>query len=139
MPIHARQLPRKILGELFSVAAYISNRSQRAALHNVTMYLNMHDTEADMTGLRVLGASAFVHLKTHTLQMGNKARKWNLCLFSTNSTCYRKHNAVTRTVVESRNVTFIETPQDVRRVQEQDDERHRDKVAGHSYINKVIA
>ena len=49
---------------------------------------------------------------------------------------YRMHNAERGIVVESRNVTFIETPQGVRRMQE--DETHHDELAGRTCTNDIM-
>ena len=120
-------------GEMFFAAFYISNRSPNAALHSATPYSKMHGKEADMTGLRTIGARAFVHVETHTTNMGDKAWEGKVCGFSPNRRSYNVYNAEKEIVVESQNVTFIEIPQGVRRMQE--DERHRDERVGRACTN----
>ena len=63
-----------------------------------------------MSDLRAIGSRAFVHIKTHTTKLGDKAWEGKLCGFSQNSWAYRIYHPAKVTVVESRNVTFLETP-----------------------------
>ena len=70
-------------------AVYIFNRSPHAARHSATPYFKMHGKEAAMTGLRAIGARAFVHVENHTTKMEDKAGEGKLCGFSPNSRSYR--------------------------------------------------
>ena len=91
-------------------AAYLSNRSPRSALGGATPYFRMHNKEAYLSGLRAIGARAFVHRETYTRKMDDRALEGKLCGFSQDSRAYRIYNPAKGTVVESRNVTFLETP-----------------------------
>ena len=63
-----------------------------------------------MSDLRAIGSRAFVHIETHTTKLGDKAWEGKLCGFSQDSRAYRIYNPAKGTVVESRKVTFLETP-----------------------------
>ncbi|CAN0317868.1 unnamed protein product, partial [Scytosiphon promiscuus] len=102
--------PRNMWGELFFTAVYLSNRSPHAALGGATPFSKMHGKEAVMSDLRAIGARAFVHIETYTTKLGDKAWEGKLCGFSQNSRAYRIYNPAKGTIVESRNVTFLETP-----------------------------
>ncbi len=102
--------PPTLWGEMFFTAVFISNRSPHAALGGTTPYFKMYNKEADMSILRAIGARAFVHIETHTPKLGDRAWEGKLCGFSHNSRAYRIYNASKGTIVESRNVSFLETP-----------------------------
>lgn len=97
-------------GELMLTAVYLSNRSPHAALGGATPYFTMYGKEADLSSLRVIGARAFVHHERYTKKLSDRAFEGKLCGFSQDSKAYRIYNPATGNVVESRNVTFIETP-----------------------------
>ena len=84
--------------------------SQQATLEGATPYSKMHNLEPDLTGLRAIGARAFVHRETYTKKLEDRAFEGKLCGYSHNSKAYRIYNPAKGTVVESRNVTFLETP-----------------------------
>lgn len=102
--------PSTLWGELMLTAVYLSNRSPHAALGGATPYFKMYGKEADLSGLRVIGARAFVHHERYTKKLSDRAFEGKLCGFSQDSKAYRIYNPATGNVVESRNVTFIETP-----------------------------
>ena len=91
-------------------APYLSNRSPHSALEGATPYFRMHNKEADISGLRAIGARAFVHRETYTRKLDGRAFEGKLCESSQDSRAYRIYNPAKGTVVESRNVTFLETP-----------------------------
>lgn len=70
----------------------------------------MHTKEADLTGLRAIGARVFVKRETYTRKLDDRSFEGKLCGFSQDNKAYRIFNPSKGTVVESRNVTFIETP-----------------------------
>lgn len=105
-----RNFPPLMWCELFFTAAYLANRLLHSALGGDTPYFRMHNKEADLTGLRAIGARAFVHPETYTKQLDDRAFEGKLCGFSQDSKAYRILNPSKGTVVECRNVTFIETP-----------------------------
>ena len=70
----------------------------------------MHNKEADLSGLRAIGARAFVLRETYTKKLDDRAFEGKLCGFNQDSIAYKIYSPVKGTVVESRNVTFLETP-----------------------------
>ena len=102
--------PPSLWGDLIFTAAYLSNRSPHSALGGATPYFRMHNKEADLSGLRAIGARAFVHRETYTGKLDDRAFEGKLCGFSQDRRAYRIYNPAKGTVVESRNVTFLETP-----------------------------
>ena len=64
--------PSNLWIEMFFEAVYNSNRSPYATLHSATPHFKTHGKEADVTGLRAIGARAFVHVETLTTKMGDK-------------------------------------------------------------------
>ena len=55
--------PSSMWGELIMAAAYLKNRTLHKALKMETTFKMLHDEEADLSPLRVIGARAFVHIK----------------------------------------------------------------------------
>ena len=102
--------PSFMWGELMFTATYLANRSPHSTLEGATPYSIMHNLEPDLTGLRAIGARAFVHRETYTKKLEDRAFEGKLCGYSHNSKAYRIYNPAKGTVVESRNVTFLETP-----------------------------
>ena len=88
----------------------MSNKSPHSALGGATPYFRMHNKEADLSGLRAIGARAFVHRETYTRKLHDRAFEGKLCEFSQDSKAYRIYNPAKGTVVESCSVTFLETP-----------------------------
>ena len=102
--------PPSLWGELIFTAAYLFNRSPHSTLGGATPYFRMHNNEVDLSGLQSIGARAFVHHETYTRKLDDRAFEGKLCGFSQDSRAYRIFNPAKGTVVESRNVTFWETP-----------------------------
>ena len=102
--------PPFMRGELMFTATYLANRSPHSTLEGATPYSKMHNLEPDLTGLRAIGARAFVYRETYTKKLEDRAFEGKLCGYSHNSKAYRIYNPAKGTVVESRNVTFLETP-----------------------------
>ena len=101
-------------------------------------------TEPDVWILRVIEARAFVHFEGRTKKTAFKAVEGRLVGYSSNRKSYRVYNPVTRCIMESRNVIFIETPSRLlpppsegpqRLMQElpPGDDRDRDD-SGHNYV-----
>ena len=65
--------------------------------------------EPDLWIFRVIGARAFVHVERRTKKLALKADEGRLVGCSSNSKSYRVYNPVTRYIMESRNVIFIDT------------------------------
>ena len=102
--------PPSLWGERILTAAYLSNRSPHSALGGTTPYFRMYNKETDLSGLRAIRVRAFVHHETYTRKLDDRAFEGKLCGFSQDSRAYRIYNLAKGTVVESRNVTFLETP-----------------------------
>ena len=102
--------PPFMWGELMFTATYLANRSPHSTLEGATPYSKMHNLEPDLTGLRAIGVRAFVHRETYTKKLEDRAFEGKLCGYSHNSKAYRIYNPAKGTVMESRNVTFLETP-----------------------------
>ena len=98
--------PSSLWGELTFTAAYLSNRSPHSALGGLTQYFRMHNKEADLSRLRAIGDRAFVHRETYTRKLDDRAFEGKLCGFSQH---YRIYNPAKGAVVESRDVTVLET------------------------------
>ena len=103
-------LPPNMWGEPFFTAVYLTNSLPHATLGGSTSFVKMHDKEADLSALRAIESRAFVHIETHTPKLGDETWEGKLCGSSQDSRAYRIYNPVKGTVVESRNVTFLETP-----------------------------
>ena len=103
-------LPMFIWGELIFTAAYVGNRAPHFVLNMQSPYKTLKGTEPDLRILRVIGARAFVHIERRTKKLALKAVEGRLVGHSSNSKSYRVYNTVTRCIIESRNVIFIETP-----------------------------
>ena len=69
----------------------------------------LHGEEADLSHIRVIGARNFVHIKD-SRKLDATAWEGKVCGYSEKSKSYRVWVSKTRRAVESRNVTFIETP-----------------------------
>ena len=66
--------------------------------------------KAELSGLQAIGARAFVHREIYTRKLDDRAFEGKLCGFSQDTRAYSIYNPAKGTVVESRNVTFLETP-----------------------------
>ncbi|CAB1111509.1 unnamed protein product [Ectocarpus sp. CCAP 1310/34] len=98
--------PPSMWRESMLTAGYLLNRSPHSALGGATPYSKLHNMSPDLLGLRVIGARAFVHYERYRKKLDDSAFEGKLCGFGT----YRVFNPSNGAVVESRNVTFIESP-----------------------------
>ena len=91
-------------------AACLCNRMPHSGLDMEAPFKRLYGKEANLSHLKVIGARAFVHIKD-AKKLNPKSWKGMLCGFSEDEALsYRVLNPTIRRVVESRNVTFIETP-----------------------------
>ena len=102
--------PLYMWGELMLTAAYLANRSPHSALGGATPYSKMYNKSPDLSRLRTIGARAFVHHERYRKKLDDRAFEGKLCGFGLDSKTYRVFNPSNGTVIESRNVTFIESP-----------------------------
>ena len=79
-------------------------------LADETPYKALYGKDANLGHLRAIGARGFVHVETHTKKLKPRAWEGRLVGYSMDSKSFRIYNALTRSVRESRNVIFIETP-----------------------------
>lgn len=93
---------------MFTVA-YLANWSPHSTLGMVNPYKKLFKKETNLKHLRVIGAKAFVRIETHTKKLEPKAWTGISLRLQWNSKGYRVFNPITKRVLESRNVTFIET------------------------------
>ena len=108
--LQGANLPGWLWGEVCCTAVYLVNRLPHSALGFHTPYFKMFGEQAALSHLRVVGARAFVHYEHHREKLQDRAWEGRLVGYSKDSRAYRIYNPATRRVVESRNVTFIETP-----------------------------
>ena len=95
---------------MFFTATYLANRMPHFALQTPTPLTVLFGLHAKLDHLRAIEARAFVHIETHTRNLGDKAWKGRLCDYSMSTKAYRIYNPDTRRVKESRNDICIETP-----------------------------
>ena len=98
-------------------------------------YSKLYGNEADMTGLRSIGARAFAHVEVHTPKMGDKALKSNLRRFSPNGRSLSHPHGRKGDHRGTQDMTFLETPPGVQRTH---DERHHGDLARGVYTNIII-
>ena len=101
--------PSSMCAELFMAAAYLKNRTSRKALRIETPFKMVYVEEADLSHLHVIGARIYVHIKD-SRKLDAAAWDEKVCGFSEDINSYRVWNSNTGRVVESRSVTFMETP-----------------------------
>ena len=66
-------LPKFQWGELMFTAAFLGNTAPHSAIDMQSPYKMLHGTEPDLRLLRVIGARAFVHIKTYSKNLELKA------------------------------------------------------------------
>ena len=104
------ELPPFLWGKLMMAASYIFNRIPHSALKNKTPYKKLYGKNAELSHLKIIGARAFVHIKTPN-KLGHTSWEGMVCFFGeTESNSYRCWNPKRHRVVESRYIVFIETP-----------------------------
>ena len=102
-------VPPKLWGELMLTAAYFCNRMPHSGLDMETPFKRLYGKEASFLYLKIIGARAFVHIND-AKKLEPKSWEVILCGFSEDEAIsYRVWNPNTCRVVESKNVTFIET------------------------------
>ena len=90
-------------------AAYLKKRTQHKALKMETPFKMLRREEVELSHLRVIGARTFVHIKD-SRKLDAAACEGKVCSYNEERKSYRVYNPKTRRVVESKNVTVIETP-----------------------------
>ena len=102
--------PPKLWGELMLTAAYLCSRMPHSGLDMETPFKQLYGKEAYLSHVKIIDTRAFVYIK-NAKNMEPKSWEGMLCGFSEDEALsYRVWNPQFRRVVESSNVTFIETP-----------------------------
>ncbi|CAB1101192.1 unnamed protein product [Ectocarpus sp. CCAP 1310/34] len=73
--------PPSVWGELMLTAANLLNISPHSALGGATPYSKLHNMSPDLSGLRVIGARAFVHHERYRKKLDDRAFEGKLCGF----------------------------------------------------------
>ena len=90
--------------------AYLCNRVLQSGLGTETAFKRLYGKKANLSHLKTISARAFVHIKD-AKKVEPKSWEGMLCNFNEDEALsYWVWNPKPRRVVESRNVTFIETP-----------------------------
>eukprot|EP00903_Cladosiphon_okamuranus_P012172 g11418.t2 len=103
-------LPKFLWGEICETAVFLINRSPHRAIGGTSPYAKLFGKEPDLSGLRAIGARAFVHKERYGNKLEEKAWEGIMLGYGKDSKSYRIYNPHNRRITESRNVTFIETP-----------------------------
>ena len=89
-------------------ATYLQSRTPHKALNMETPFKMLHGEEVDLSRLHVIGARTFVHIKNSS-NLDAAAWEGKMRGYSEKSKRYQVWNPKPHRVVESRNVTFVET------------------------------
>eukprot|EP00752_Nemacystus_decipiens_P006651 g5979.t1 len=103
-------LPKFLWGEICETAVFLINRAPHRAIDGSSPYAKLFGKEPDLSGLRAIGARAFVHKERYGNKLEEKAWEGVMLGYGKDSKSYRIYNPHNRRITESRNVTFIETP-----------------------------
>ncbi len=103
-------LPKFLWGEICETAVFLINRSPHRAIGGTSPYAKLFGKEPDLSGLRTIGARAFVHKERYGNKLEEKAWEGIMLGYGKDSKSYRIYNPHNRRITESRNITFIETP-----------------------------
>ena len=103
-------LPPKLWEELMLTVAYLCSRMPHSGLDMETSFKRLYGKEDTLSHLKIIGARAFVHIKD-AMKLQPKSWEGMLCGFSEDEALsYRVWNPKTCRVMESRYMTFIDTP-----------------------------
>lgn len=113
-------LPSWLWGEVCCTAVYLANRLSHSSLDFVSPFFELFGVQpVVLSHLHVVGSRAFVQYGQHRRKLQEKAWEGRLVGYTQDSEAYRIYNSRTRVVVKSRNVTFIETLDNIRKKMEQ--------------------
>ena len=91
-----------------STVAYVGNKALHSALNIQSPLKMLKGVELDLQIHCVIGARAFVHIERRTKKLSLQADDGRLVGYSSSSKSYRVNNPVTRCIMESKHVIFIE-------------------------------
>eukprot|EP00752_Nemacystus_decipiens_P010633 g9470.t1 len=97
-------------GEICETAVFLINRAPHRAIDGSSPFTKLFGKEPDLSGLRAIGARAFVHKERYGNKLEEKAWEGVMLGYGKDSKSYRIYNPHNRRITESRSVTFIETP-----------------------------
>jgi hypothetical protein len=107
--ITSKDIPKRFWPEAVNWANYVLNRSPAAALSDVTPEEAWSSTKPSVKHFRIFGCIAYAHIPdAQRKKLDNKSTK---CIFlgvSEESKAYRLYNPVTKKIVISRDVIFVE-------------------------------
>ena len=104
------KLPPKLWGECVLTAVYLKNRTPTKALDNKTPYEVWNKRKPNLSHLCEIGCKAFVLIQArHVPKIYSRSVECVLIGYSTHSKAYRCYNRITKQILISRNVTFIES------------------------------
>jgi len=106
-------LPPKLWGECILASAYMKNQTLGSHPKQKTPYEMWHKRKPDISHMRELGCQAWVLKEMHNPKIYDCSTKCILIGYSPNSKAYWCYNQSTRCIHTSRNVTFIESQDNV--------------------------
>ena len=102
-------LPHSFWAEALSTATYLRNRSPTKAVAGMTPHEAWTGEKPQVSGLRVFGCQAFVHIpKDDRRKLDSKSKKCVFLGYGANTKGYRLYDSQTKKVVYSRDVIFNE-------------------------------
>lgn len=99
-----------VWGELILTTVYLSIQAPPAALANAAPYKTLYSKDSYLRYPREIGPRAFVHVERHTKNLNHRSWEGHLAGYSVDSKSFRVEKNKTRSIYESRNVIFTETP-----------------------------
>lgn len=95
--------------ESLRVVNYVLNRCATRALNLTMPYERLYGVPPDLTRLRVIGCTAYVHIPSdERTKLQPKARRCVLVGYNDESKAYRCWNPLARCIVTTNDVTFFE-------------------------------
>ena len=105
----AAHLPMKFWALAMDTAVYCRNRSPTTSLDDRTPYEAWHGKRPAISHMRIFGCLAFAHVrKEERSKLDPKAKACIFVGYSPDSTCYRLWDPRSETIIESRDVYFVE-------------------------------
>ena len=104
-----RKLERQFWGEAVTTAAYIRGYCSTKILGDITPNELWFKTKPSISHLRIFGSTAYVHIpKANRTKLDMKSKKCILIGFDSDSGIYKLYDSISKKVIRSRDVIFIE-------------------------------
>jgi hypothetical protein len=111
MRLHAK-LPEDLWDEMYLTAAYLHARTTTRALQGKTPYELWYQRKPDVSHLREIGCKAFVLIQNkHNPKILQRSEECVMVGYEHNSKAYRCYHRLSRKVITSYHVKFIESHQ----------------------------